>query len=98
MHVGPISVPGSHPALAGHFPGNPIVPAALILNEVIHAAARWHRITDVAAAKFIAPVRPDIPFRIELSAAVDGLDFVVTNDNETLARGTLLCSRTLEAR
>ena len=30
----------SHPALAGHFPDNPIVPGALLLSEVLRAVER----------------------------------------------------------
>jgi 3-hydroxyacyl-[acyl-carrier-protein] dehydratase len=51
-----------HPAAAGHFPGNPIIPGAMLLDEVLQA------ITDAAggigvsfvirAAKFLQPVRP----------------------------------------
>ena len=97
MRIGPLSFPAGHPALPGHFPGNPIVPGALILGEVLRAAARQQRITGVAAAKFLAPLRPDTPFHIELSPVADGLDFVVAGDNGTFARGTLVYATPGEA-
>ncbi len=97
MRIGPLTVPASHPALPGHFPGNPIVPGALLLGEVIRAAARQHRVTGVAAAKFLVPLRPDTPFHIELSPVADGLDFVVAGDNEIFARGNLMCTSPGEA-
>ena len=50
-----------HPAVDGHFPGNPIIPGAVLLREIIVAisgannAARCHAILF---AKFHQPVRP----------------------------------------
>lgn len=53
--------PAGHPAADGHFPGNPIVPGAVLLREIIaavrstdDAAAGW----DIRSAKFHQPVRP----------------------------------------
>ena len=92
MFVGPLSISASHPALPGHFPGNPLVPGALILSEVIEAAAPRYRIVGVATAKFIAPLRPDMTFHIELIRTDHGLDFVVAGEHETFARGTLVCA------
>ncbi len=97
MHVGPLSISAGHPALPGHFPGNPIVPGALILSEVIQAAAPRYRIVGVATAKFIAPLRPDTLFHIDLIRTDHGLDFVVAGERETFARGTLVCAGSAES-
>jgi hypothetical protein len=54
-----------HPAAAGHFPGNPIIPGAVLLREIIGAVAATNGSQDGAAqgceirsAKFHRPVRP----------------------------------------
>jgi len=54
--------PADHPAAPGHFPGDPIIPGALLLGEVLRCvesavgapAAPW----QIRSAKFLAPVRP----------------------------------------
>jgi 3-hydroxymyristoyl/3-hydroxydecanoyl-(acyl carrier protein) dehydratase len=85
-------VPASHPALLGHFPGNPIVPGALILDRVLRlAAARGLRVTTVQSARFIAPLRPDTPFEVRLSACPGGVDFQVHSGSKRVAHGSLLC-------
>jgi 3-hydroxyacyl-[acyl-carrier-protein] dehydratase len=51
-----------HPAAAGHFPGNPIIPGAVLLNEVMaamSAAAKEGTVPlEIRSAKFLRPVRP----------------------------------------
>lgn len=48
-----------HPALAGHFPGAPIVPGVLLLDAALHACeAAGVTVTGIAAAKFLQPVTP----------------------------------------
>jgi 3-hydroxyacyl-[acyl-carrier-protein] dehydratase len=51
-----------HPAAAGHFPGNPIIPGAVLLDEVlraiIDAAGGIGGSSIIRAAKFLQPVRP----------------------------------------
>src|SRR5438067_3373472 len=59
-----------HPSLAGHFPGNPIVPGVVILEEVAAALSEWRkesRLTEIRAAKFISALKPGQPFTILLT-------------------------------
>ena len=57
-----------HPALPGHFPGNPIVPGAILLREIVAAIAGQHPgmiCRAVEAAKFHHPVRPGATLAID---------------------------------
>lgn len=53
-------VPPSHPALAGHFPGNPVVPGVLLLDCVVLLieAATGTRVEGLRQIKFLSAVRP----------------------------------------
>ena len=58
-----------HPALTGHFPGNPIVPGVLILDEVVQAAEQWRgplRLKSVVSVKFTSALKPGNVFSINL--------------------------------
>jgi 3-hydroxyacyl-[acyl-carrier-protein] dehydratase len=59
-----------HPTATGHFPGNPIVPGALLLAEAVHligAAAGLQLPCCIKSAKFFHPVRPGNTVQIEFS-------------------------------
>ncbi len=48
-----------HPTAAGHFPGNPIIPGAVLLDEVLQAVgAAAGEQSVIRSAKFLQPVRP----------------------------------------
>ena len=67
---------GDHPASDGHFPGNPIIPGALLLDEVVAAiTASLDRVEGVTirAAKFLRPVHPNDAMRMQWRLAGDGL-------------------------
>jgi 3-hydroxyacyl-[acyl-carrier-protein] dehydratase len=79
-----------HPAFAGHFPGTPILPGALLLDEALSALAaaldldlcQW----QITAAKFLEPVRPGDVITVEHAPSADSIRFVVrVADREALA-------------
>ena len=97
------AVPADHPALVGHFPGNPLVPGVVLVSlaesaarELVGAGARLVRLPVL---KFLQPLRPDEPFAIRVEAdRVDGMVVkftiaVVADSNQTIATGTLHFSR-----
>jgi 3-hydroxyacyl-[acyl-carrier-protein] dehydratase len=48
-----------HPTSAGHFPGNSIIPGAVLLDEVARMIGGGAKVLDeILAAKFFHPVRP----------------------------------------
>ncbi len=67
-----------HPTGAGHFPGNPIIPGALLLDRAVRgiAEARGKTGMDCAirSAKFLHPVRPGqsvaIAWQLQPSGAI----------------------------
>jgi 3-hydroxyacyl-[acyl-carrier-protein] dehydratase len=68
-----------HPACAGHFPGNPIVPGAWLLAEAVReisAAAGFNAAAvAVKSAKFFRPVRPGDSVEIEYAISADEIRF-----------------------
>jgi 3-hydroxyacyl-[acyl-carrier-protein] dehydratase len=67
-----MQIADDHPAFAGHFPGQPLLPGVLLLAQVLEAAlaepALAGRLGDaprLSSAKFLSPVRPGD--RIEMS-------------------------------
>jgi acyl-coenzyme A synthetase/AMP-(fatty) acid ligase len=57
-----------HATRAGHFPGNPIIPGALLLDRMLHIIGQSTAIAapkDIRVAKFLRPVRPgdNVTFR-----------------------------------
>ena len=74
----------NHPCGAGHFPGNPIIPGALLLDEVLACIAEnlagenlawgWAQnwAWQVKSAKFPQPVRPGDTVYISYTQTANG--------------------------
>lgn len=93
-HVARLSVPRSHPALAGHFPGHPVVPGVVVLDRVLDAfeqhAGRPARVARLAQVKFPTPLLPDQEADVSLVAESLRLGFEVTRGDELIAKGVFL--------
>ena len=86
----------SHPSLPGHFPGNPVVPAVVILDLVRQTVLRWRPdavITSFPIGKFLVPLLPDTDFRVRLVEKSSGvLAFQCLSNDQILSKGTLTFS------
>lgn len=77
-----------HPALDGHFPGDPIVPGVVILEHALIALGLdAHPGLQLPQVKFLQPLRPDEEARIETSGAAPRWRFRVVRGDVLLASG-----------
>lgn len=87
-------IPGGHPALAGHFPGRPIVPGSVILDRVI---AAWGRpCLGVPIAKFHVPLGPDQPVEVRFAPmpSTGAVRFTCWRDDRVICSGQLRVAAT----
>jgi 3-hydroxymyristoyl/3-hydroxydecanoyl-(acyl carrier protein) dehydratase len=84
-------VNSSHPSISGHFPGNPIVPGAVIIENVIKVFSRSNdsrEITSLSTVKFIKPIevnqKVDVNF---LSISTELISFECVSNNVVLVLG-----------
>ncbi len=89
------TIAADHPCLPGHFPGDPIVPGAVILDEVTRALREWRQslhLTGIPAVKFLAPLRPEQQFAVIFSARSElEFEFSCHHEGQVIARGRLTC-------
>lgn len=90
-----------HPAFAGHFPGQPLLPGVSLLAEVLEAvlddaasAALVGATPRLAMVKFLAPVRPGAELRLQLETGPRGVRFEVW---DTRSGGRIAASGQFEA-
>jgi len=90
-----VTIAAEHPALAGHFPGAPILPGVLLLDEMLRAVEqerscagmRWR----IGAAKFVKPVRPGETLTLEHEPLANGsIRFHIASAGQPVAHGVLV--------
>lgn len=95
----PFCIDATHPALAGHFPGRPVVPGVILLDHVLAAAQRRFGLRADALrlpqVKFLQPLLPEQAAEIVLEpAATDAgntrIRFRIERDGALLASGELI--------
>ena len=91
-------IAADHPALAGHFPGQPVVPGVLLLDEALHAIALHYRLSpaqcELGQVKLLSPVSPGERLSLRHTRTPRGhIDFEVQTAGRVVARGSAtLCS------
>lgn len=86
-------MPGNHPCLTGHFPGNPIVPGMVILEwviaEVQSRLRRPVRLNKIPVVKFLKPLCPDQAIEIKLDGDDLRVHFRCETGGALIAHGTM---------
>lgn len=84
-------VNADHACLPGHFPGAPLVPGVVLLEQVALALREWRgeRLARVLEAKFVAPLLPQQEARIALSEIHGRVRFEIHRGDDLLARGAI---------
>ncbi len=86
-------IPPDHPALAGHFPGRPIVPGVVLLDSVGVAARTVFALGEPSGlprAKFAAPVLPGEEVRIAFERrGTARVAFTLSVGERAVARGDM---------
>lgn len=92
----PITLPiaANHPAFDGHFPGAPVLPGVVLLDETIHAVEladggepRCWRVTTV---KFLRVIGPGEALVLERERLASGtVRFTVLSAGQAVATGAL---------
>jgi 3-hydroxymyristoyl/3-hydroxydecanoyl-(acyl carrier protein) dehydratase len=74
-----------HPSLAGHFPTHPIVPAVVILEEVIDIVQQWQSnywVSGIPTVKFLRPWPPGQSVELRFELRFDNFSKVVKSGVE----------------
>ena len=86
----------NHPSLQGHFPGNPIAPGVVILNEVVRLIEKnlTNRIVvGIKSVKFVQPIQAGKEMQVHyVENGIDSLDFICELNGNVHVKGRLILS------
>ncbi|MFS8136588.1 MAG: hypothetical protein ACMG50_00525 [Thermomonas sp.] len=93
MNASRFCIPHDHPALPGHFPGNPVVPGVLLLEHVMSCLEATYGplpAVRLPQVKFLQPLLPGQDAVVELALrAPASWRFRVLRDGAVLATGDI---------
>jgi 3-hydroxyacyl-[acyl-carrier-protein] dehydratase len=94
--VKPLALPiaAAHPSFDGHFPGAPVLPGVVLLDEAIRAIELAHggeaRCWRITAVKFLQAVGPGAPLVLEQQRLASGaIRFTISSAGQLIANGAL---------
>ena len=84
-----------HPAFAGHFPGNPIVPGVVLLDEALQAIAGITGLPlstcELRSVKFLSPLTPGVAVVMLSEVLANGsIRFDILADQRKVATGSVM--------
>jgi 3-hydroxyacyl-[acyl-carrier-protein] dehydratase len=94
MYERTLTINSDHPALAGHFPGHPVVPGVIVLEEVIQTLRENYGqelvITGMPAVKLSSPLTPEERLTITVeSQDADTAVFTCEAGSRLVASGSI---------
>ena len=95
----PLCIAADHPSLAGHFPGQPVVPGVVLLDHVITALEQQDGFTEliptagmfmIPSCKFLAPVQPgaNLSLSFKLDSQSKSVSFRLEQAGQLVATGS----------
>lgn len=95
----PLLIPTDHPAYVGHFPGQPILPGVVLLDQALRAVASREGLplafTTIRSAKFPNPVGVGDALRLNYVATAEAVFRFEVLAGERLAGERLVASGVL---
>ena len=86
------TISSDHPALPGHFPGQPVVPGVVLLDAVREALASempGQRIAGILYVKFMQPLLPDQVCTLNIDHGQSRCRFRIESGDRLVAQGEL---------
>ena len=94
------SLAAGHPAASGHFPGNPMIPGAVLLSEALRAVGGALGADllqcSLRSAKFPSPSRPGDRVEIQFSESGAGISLVCSVSGRTVLKAEIASEASVE--